>query len=130
LSDEAVRGTGFRPEGSSAERGQGNADAQAAQADRLFVGRGVEADVETAARFFRMAADQGHAGGMNGYAVCVDFGFGGRAPDAAEAARLFKQAADAGSADARVNYGCCLRDGSGVTKDVAAAKSVLGQVRK
>jgi TPR repeat protein len=55
---------------------------------------GLEKDDREAARLFKLAADQGNAGGQNYLAVFYANGRGGLEQDDREAARLYKLAAE------------------------------------
>ena len=82
----------------------------------------VEKDVCKAARYFKMAADQGHADAQCDYGSCLVDGEGVE-KDVCEAARYFKMAADQGHAGGQCGYGFCLEHGEGVEKDVCEAAS-------
>jgi TPR repeat protein len=83
----------------------GDPEGQFQYANYLLVGRGAVQDGAEAARVFRMAADQDqghHAGALNGYGVCLDFGLGVRRdPVAAEA--FYRRAVAQGDREARIN---------------------------
>jgi TPR repeat protein len=64
-------------------------------------------------RLFKVAADQGDAGGQDNLGICYLTGRGGLPKDEREAARLFKLAADQGNAQAQANLGTFYRDGRG-----------------
>ena len=82
---------------------------------RLYVDIGVGLNRE-AARYFKMAADQGYAKAQFGYG-CMLFNGRGVPCDCREAARYFKMAADQGHPEGMFNYGCVLFRGDGVDLD-------------
>ena len=73
-----------------------------------------------AARLFRLAAEQGHAGAQNNLGYLYHNGWG-VPKDVSQAAMWYKRSADQGNAWGQSNYGTCLEFGWGVRKDVAAA---------
>ena len=96
-------------------------------------GRGVPEDDEDEAeamRWFRLAAEQGHASAQVG--VGIGYFTGRGVPqDEAEAVRWFRLAADQGDATAQFSLGVAHRDGKGVAQNSSAAYmwfsfSVLG----
>ena len=78
-----------------------------------------EDDVE-AVRWFRMAAEQGHAGGQSNLGLMYANGFGVPEDDA-EAVRWFRMAAEQGDAGAQCNLGLMYANGDGVVQDDARA---------
>ena len=99
----------------------GDAAAAFALGSRFTEGSaGVEKDVCEAARYFKKAADQGHAGGQCNYGVCLKSGEGVE-KDVCEAARYLKMAADQGDAEGQFKYGLCLANGQGVEQNVCEA---------
>jgi TPR repeat protein len=84
-------------------------------------GQGVKQDFGEAVRWYRKAADQGHAiaqinlGSMfkNGQGVKQDF---------SEAMRWYRKAADQGHVDAQLNLGIMFESGQGVKQDFGEAK--------
>jgi len=76
-------------------------------------------DVE-AARWFRLAADQGHVLAQTDLAIRYENGRG-VPQDAAEAVRWYRLAADQGYADAQFSLGARYGNGSGVPEDDAEA---------
>ena len=73
-----------------------------------------------AARHFRLAAEQGHAGAQNNLGFCYHNGWG-VPKDMSQAAMWYKRSADQGNAWGQSNYGTCLEFGWGVRKNVSAA---------
>ena len=74
--------------------------------------------LDEAARLYKLAADQGHAGAQYNLGVFYDQGLGGLAKDEREAARLYKLAADQGLAAAQFNFGLLYEAGrGGLAKD-------------
>jgi hypothetical protein len=83
-------------------------------------GRGVPQDYAEAARWYRLAAEQGHP--VAQYNLGFMYVDGSGVPqDDAEAVRWFRLAADQGDADAQVNLGSMYANGSGVPQDDAEA---------
>jgi TPR repeat protein len=62
---------------------------------------GLPKDQIEGVRLFKLAADQGSAGGRSGLARAYERGIGGLAKDENEAIRLYKLAADQGNAYAQ-----------------------------
>jgi hypothetical protein len=75
-------------------------------------------DTEQAARFYEMAAEQGHSKAQYNLAFCRLFGRGGDA-NTEEAARLFLSAAQQGIMQAQYATGCCYMLGLGIKRDLA-----------
>lgn len=74
----------------------------------------VEAYVE-AVKWYRKAAEQGHAEAMRSLGICYQEGYG--VPQSREeAVRWYRQAADKGDAEAMNNLGVCYDMGNGVRK--------------
>ena len=73
-----------------------------------------------AARYYRMAAEQGHAGAQNNLGFCYHNGWG-VPKDMTQAAMWYKKSADQGNAWGQSNYGTCLEFGWGVKKNLSAA---------
>ena len=83
-------------------------------------GEGVSEDDAEAARWYRMAAEQGDAGAQ--YNLGVRYANGEGVPeDDAEAARWYRMAAEQGDADAQYNLGVRYATGEGVPEDDAEA---------
>jgi TPR repeat protein len=81
---------------------------------------GVAQDDAEAARLFRLAAEQGHAGAQMSLGYMFNNGQG-VAQDTAEAIRWYRLAAEQGDADAQYNLGNMFENGLGVAKDTAEA---------
>jgi len=76
----------------------------------------IQQDHGEAARWFRLAADQGHAEAQLALGKCYSEGKGvGQNDD--EGARWWRLAADQGQMDAQLSLGKCHQDGRGVTHD-------------
>ena len=71
-------------------------------------GLGLQTDKEEAARYYKMAADEGNANAMFIYACMLENG-DGIAPNEAEASIYYKKAADNGNEEAiqKMNNGEC-----------------------
>jgi TPR repeat protein len=79
-------------------------------------------DPAGAVRWFRAAAEQGHAEAQSELGWCFHYGFGVD-QDAAEAASWYRKSAKQGHADAQFELGDCLIIGNGVGRDSAEAAS-------
>lgn len=82
----------------------------------LFLGKGVPKDLVMAARYIRMAADQGNADAQNLLGTMFKAGEGVE-KDNHEAAKLFRKAANNGHAEAQNNLGMLYTSGHGVPQD-------------
>ena len=83
------------------------AEVQCSLAELYRDGNGVRQDMAEAARFFRKAADQGHAQAQCGLGRMTRRGEGGLKKDDEAAAQLFRRAADQGFPQAQSNLGLC-----------------------
>jgi TPR repeat protein len=83
-------------------------------------GRGVKQDFVEAARWYRKAADQGHAGAQCNLGFAFYQGQGVK-QDFVEAARLYRKAADQGFANAQNNLGVAYGNGQGAKLDFGEA---------
>ena len=83
-------------------------------------GEGVLKDNAEAARWFRLAAEQGDADAQYNLGVMYANGKG-VLKDAAEAVRWYRLAAEQGLASAQYNLGVMYDNGEGVLKDAAEA---------
>lgn len=79
-------------------------------------GDGVEKNMEEAAKWYRLAADQGHVFSRNNLGACYYYGRGVQ-QDYAEAKKLFQLAAEKGDDYALYNLGLCYYYGRGVKQD-------------
>jgi TPR repeat protein len=84
-------------------------------------GDGVPVDMAEAARWYRMAAERGHAGAQVSLGVMLSQGLG-VARDEAQAVRWFSEAAQAGDASGQYSLGLMLHQGQGVARDLAGAR--------
>jgi len=80
----------------------------------------VKQDYAEAVRWFRKAAEQGHAGAQSNLGVMYKNGQGVKR-DHAEAVRWFRKAAEQGQAKAHYNLGVMYANGQGVKQDYAEA---------
>jgi TPR repeat protein len=95
-------------------------EAQFLLAKRYAIGDGVRNDPAEAAKWYRKAADQGHAGAQYLLGVCYDRGKG--VPEnRAEAFYWYRKSANRGYSMAQVTLGCGYELGIGVPKDKVAA---------
>jgi hypothetical protein len=83
---------------------------------RYSKGDGVVQDHAEAFRWYRLAAERGHAIAQYNIGVCYENGTGVAQNDA-DAARWYRLAADQGNASAQCNLGMCYEFGTGVAKD-------------
>ncbi len=83
-------------------------------------GKGKPKDYAEAARCFRRAAEQGHAGAQNNLGFLYHNGWG-VPQDYSQAAYWYRLSAQQGNAWGQSNYGTCLEFGWGVKKDVNAS---------
>jgi len=83
--------------------------------------QGVPQDYAEAARWYRRAAEQGHADAQFNLAVIYYFYFQGQARDYAEAARWYRRAAEQGHAEAQAVLGLVYLFGHGVSQDYVQA---------
>ena len=97
-----------------------DADAQVARGVRYANGEGVPQDAAEAVRWFRPAAEQGHAGARCILGIMY-FNGEGVPKDTAEAARWFHLATAQGLGDAQNNLGEVSATGEGVPQDIAEA---------
>lgn len=100
---------------------RGDPAMQVAVARGYAEGVEVQQDFNTAFRYFRMAADVGHAMGKFYTAYFMLRGRGCE-KNAPEGARLMKESADGGNATAMFEYARILKDGLGVEKDETQAR--------
>ena len=77
-------------------------------------------NLSKAARYFKMAADQGHPDAQYHYSGCLSLGFGVK-KNPSEAAKYVKLAADQGNVNSQYNYAMFLRKGEGVAKNLSDA---------
>lgn len=77
-----------------------------------------------AVKWYRKAAEQGHASAQNNLGYCYFCGEGVET-DYAEAAKWFQKAAEQGNAAAQYNLGICYKHGFGVEEDNAEAEKWL-----
>ena len=87
----------------------------------MYDGEGVPEDDAEAARWFRLAADQGLAGAQYDNLGNMYADGRGVPEDDAEAARWFRLAADQGLAGAQLNLGVMYANGEGVLQDNVTA---------
>ena len=80
----------------------------------------MQKDAAEAVKWYRRAAEQGHANAQCNLGWCYDSGTGVQ-KDAAEAAKWYRRAAEQGHARAQCNLGVCYGNGTGVQKDAAEA---------
>ena len=98
----------------------GNSDAMNFYGYMASNGLGMKVDKKKAARFYKMASDQGNPYAMNNYGFMLSNGVGLKV-DKESAAKYFKLAADHGNKDAMINYGNMLYNGGGIQTDLETA---------
>lgn len=92
-----------------------------------FDGIGVDQDYDEAAKYFRLAAEQGFAGAQNSLGWAYLHGMG-LPPDAREAMKWFQKAADQGNTRAEVNLAWMYAQGAYGT-DATSGQGADAQVR-
>lgn len=96
----------------------GDASAQYELGDRYTSAEGVSQNFVEAAKWFRLAAEQGHARAQHRLGILYADGDLLRVgKDAVEAAKWFRRAADQGIDEAQYNLGAMYARGEGVPKD-------------
>lgn len=104
------------PDELQARADHGDAESQYQFAKKLFdKPNATTQDKTTAARYFKMAADQGHSNGQNGYGACLEFGVGVE-KDMSQAAKYYQLSAEQNNPIGLINYGICCRNGFGMPK--------------
>ena len=98
----------------------GSADAQCKLGDCYAKGRGVSADLSTAARWYEKAAKQGNAQGLYRMGCCCLSGYGVPRNNK-QAFSYFSQAADQGHAEAQCALGDCYNSGKGTEANASQA---------
>lgn len=98
----------------------GNPEAQVRLGVIYFNGEGVDVDLAQTVHWFRLAAEQNFADGLNWLGRLYDEG-DGVAEDDAEAARLYRLAAEQGLTIAQHNLAMMLLNGEGVPEDRSEA---------
>ena len=83
-------------------------------------GKGVQQNDAEAVKWYRRAADQGHAEAQYNLGVMYDDGQGVQ-QDYAEAVKWYRRAAEQGHAKAQFNLGNMYREGKGVQQDFSKA---------
>ena len=91
---------------------------------KYHFGRGVSVDDKEAVKWFRKAAEGGHADAQNNLGVFYERGEG-ITQDYSEAVKWYRKAAESGDAYAQYNLGLCYDQGKGVEKNVAEAEKWL-----
>jgi len=97
-----------------------NLDAQYNLALMYDNGEGVPQDYAEAVKWYRLAAEQGHAKGQYNLALMYDNGEG-VPQDYAEAVKWYRLAAEQGVASAQTNLGLMYYNGTGVLQDNSVA---------
>jgi len=98
------------------DRGAAKGELQLSIGVSLFNGEGVPKDVVLAARYIRIAADQGNADAQNMLGTMYKAGEG-VVKDNHESAKWFRMAAISGHAEAQSNLGIMYASGHGVPQD-------------
>ena len=84
-------------------------------------GQGVETDKTKAVRWYRLAAEQGHACAQSLLGLSLMKGIGVDVTDKVEAVKWFRLSAEKGLAVGQYYLGRCYRWGEGVQKDIVEA---------
>ena len=106
--------TGDHP---SAKTDDAEAQAQYQLGEDYYYGNGKRKNYAEAVKWYRNAAEQGHAGAQNGLGDCYFYGNGVK-QDYAAAVEWYRKAAEQGNADAQYNLGYCYRFEKGVRKNI------------
>ena len=101
---------------SSAKQHNGNPSEQNDRGVAYYYGNGVKQDYNEAAKWFRKAAEQGHADAQNNLGLAY-FNGNGVPQDYNEAVKWYRKAADQGNAYAQNNLGLVYFNGIGVLKN-------------
>jgi len=94
--------------------------------EQLFLGAlykagiGCEKNVNEAARWLRVSADEGNAVAQCDLGLCYEKGEG-VSRDLTEAVKYYRLSADQGNATAQCNLGLCYENGEGVSRDMTEA---------
>ncbi len=91
----------------------------------VFFRDGVDQDINEAARFYLMAAQQGHTAAQNNLGKMFEWKHNSKDINEAvlgEIVPYFRRGAERGHSDAQVYFGYLLRDGRGVAQDSAEAE--------
>ncbi len=88
--------------------------------NKYYFGKGVDADPIEAARWYKIAAEKGHADGQYNLALCYYDG-DGVLQNRTEAVRWYMSAAEKGHAEAQCNLGVCYLKGTGVMLNIPKA---------
>ncbi len=99
----------------------GDAQAQFELGRGYEEGRGLPQNEDLAVKWYRKAAEQGHAAAQNTVGVFYRLGRGGLEKDKAEAVNWYRRAARQGHAAAMFNLGASYYNGDGVPVDTTAA---------
>ena len=95
-------------------------DEQYALGRRYYKGDGVETNRAEAVKWYRKAAERGHAGAQFALGTCYCYGEGVE-KNHAEAVKWWRKAADQGQKEAQFNLGLSCYNGDGVEKNHAEA---------
>lgn len=104
----------------------GDPDAQNLLGYRYQKGQGIEQNYAEALKWYRKAAEQGHAVALNNLGYCYQHGLGVE-QNYAEAMKWYHQAAQQGNSIAQNNLGYCYQYGIGVEKSYAEAFKLYQQ---
>lgn len=102
----------------AAERG--SAEAQVIMGLCYKNGKGVDKDLEEAAKWFAKSANQGNVNGQYYLGVCYDHGWGVE-QDKEQAVRWYTKAAEQGDPDSQHNLAVSYEDGEGVERNINEA---------
>jgi TPR repeat protein len=88
--------------------------------EAYYLGKGVPKNYNEALKWYRKAAEQGHALAQNSVGACCEKGRG-VPQDHTQAVKWYRKAAEQGEAYAQNNLGACYANGTGVLEDRAEA---------
>lgn len=108
-------------EGSGPAAALGDPGAQYERGQQYFYGRGVRQDFQAAAKWCRLAAQQGHADAQNKLGLMHEYSRRGLKDDV-QAVKWYRLAAEQGHADAQNNLGFMYAMGKGVAQDDVQAR--------
>jgi len=105
-----------------------SADSQYELGDVYYFGRGVAKNYAEAVKWYKKAAERGHAGAQNDLGWMYQKGLG-VPTDYAEAVKWYKKAAEQGNVTAQYRLGYMYANGLGVKKDNAEAEKWYQRAR-
>ena len=101
-----------------ADAEMGNGDAQLMVGDCYEYGLGTSIDLDSAKKWYALAAEQGNEIAQYKLGSLMEFG---KNPNTKQAAYWYKEAAERGHGYAQYKLGLCYETGSGVEQDISQA---------